>query len=63
MTIDFDTVTPKHSALEITDFITFTNWPSDLKLYGTAFSAEVFMITDISKRVNGASIKAIKVDA
>ena len=60
--IDFDIVTPKHSALEITDFITFTNWPSDLKLYGTAFNADVFMIFDISKKINSTSIKAIKVD-
>ena len=61
--IEFDIVSPKYNDLEITDHITFDNWDSNLKLYGTAFSSDVFIIQSISKKVNGCSIKAIKVDA
>ena len=60
--IDFDIVTPKYNHLEITDFISFSNWDANLKLYGTAFSSDVFIIQNISKKVNGCSISAIKVD-
>ena len=60
--IDFDIVTPKYNHLEITDFISFSNWDANLKLYGTAFSSDVFIIQNISKKVNGCSISALKVD-
>ena len=60
--IDFDIVTPKYNDLEITDFISFSNWDANLKLYGTAFSSDVFIIQRISKKVNGCSISALKVD-
>ena len=60
--IDFDIVTPKYNHLEITDFISFSNWDANLKLYGTAFSSDVFIIQRISKKVNGCSISALKVD-
>jgi len=60
--IDFDIVTPKYNHLEITDFISFSNWDTNLKLYGTAFSSDVFIIQSISKKVNGCSISALKVD-
>ena len=60
--IDFDIVTPKYNHLEITDFISFSNWDANLKLYGTAFSSDVFIIQSISKKVNGCSISALKVD-
>ena len=33
-----------------------------IKLYGTAYSDDIFMITSISKNPEGCSIKAIKVD-
>ena len=33
------------------------------KLYGAAFSSDYFLITSISKKITGCSIKAIKVDA
>ena len=42
---------------------TFDNWDSNLKLYGAAFSSDVFIVASISKTVSGCSIKAIKVDA
>ena len=60
--IDFDIVSPKYNYLEITDFISFSNWDANLKLYGTAFSSDVFIIQKISKKVNGCSISALKVD-
>ena len=60
--IDFDIVSPKYNDLEITDFISFSNWDANLKLYGTAFSSDVFIIQSISKKVNGCSISALKVD-
>ena len=63
VTLEFDILTPRYNDLEITDYITFSNWDSNLKLYGNAFNSDVFIITSISKKVNGASIKAIKVDA
>ena len=61
--IDFDIVTPEHNDLEISDYITFTNWDTNLKLYGTAFNSDFFMVTKISKNINSCSIQAIKVDS
>ena len=61
--IDFNIITPEYNDLEISDYITFSNWDTNLKLYGTAFSSDFFMITKISKSINGCSIQAIKVDA
>ena len=60
--IDFNIANPKYNDLEITDHIQFSNWDSNLKLYGASYSSDVFIITSISKKVNGCSIKAIKVD-
>ena len=61
--IDFNIIKPEHNDLEISDYITFSNWDTNLKLYGTAFSSDFFMITKISKNIDGCSIQAIKVDA
>jgi hypothetical protein len=61
--IDFNVITPEYNDLEISDYITFSNWDTNLKLYGTAFSSDFFMITKISKNIDGCSIQAIKVDA
>jgi hypothetical protein len=61
--LKFDIPTPQYNDLEIADYITFSNWDDNLKLYGTAFNSDVFLITKISKKVNGCSIEAIKVDA
>ena len=60
--IDFDIVSPKYNHLEITDFISFSNWDANLKLYGTAFNSDVFIVQSISKKVNGCSVSALKVD-
>ena len=59
-TVDFTSVSPKYNHLEIGDIIDFSNWDAGLKIYGSAMSG-YFIISDITKRVNGCSIKAIKV--
>ena len=61
--INFDIMSPKYNDLEITDHIDFSNWDSNLKFYGTAYNADFFIVQKISKRVDGCSITAIKVDA
>ena len=61
--LTFNCVRPVYNDLEITDIISFTNWDSNIKLYGTAMTTtDYFMITEISKSVNSCSIKAIQVD-
>ena len=60
--IDFDILSPKHNDLEITDHFSFINFDESIKLYGTTYNNDVFMITSISKKPEGCSIKAIKVD-
>ena len=81
-TVEFTCLRPKYNHLEIGDIIDFSNWDSDLKIYGqtmggswdsttNAFSsvtttwdnmaAGYFIVADITKTVNGCSIKAIKV--
>jgi len=61
--LDFDCIRPLYNDLEIGDIITFDNWDTNLKLYGTAFSSDYFIVQDIAKRPEGCSIKSIKVDA
>jgi hypothetical protein len=61
--IKFDCTRPMYNDLEITDIISFKNWDSKIKLYGTAMTTtDYFIIKDISKSVKGCSITAIKVD-
>jgi len=81
-TVNFSCVRPKYNHLEIGDIINFSNWPSDLKIYGQTMggswdsttdtfssvtttwdnmAAGYFIVADITKTVNGCSIKAIKV--
>ena len=59
-TINFSCVRPKYNHLEIGDIIDFSNWSSTLKIYGAAMTG-YFIVADITKTVNGCSIKAIKV--
>ena len=59
-TVDFSCMSPKYNHLEIGDIIDFSNWDAGLKIYGSAM-AGYFIVSDITKRVNGCSIKAIKV--
>ena len=80
--IQFSCLRPKYNHLEIGDIIDFSNWDSDLKIYGQTMggswdsttntfssvtttwdnmAAGYFIVADITKTVNGCSIKAIKV--
>ena len=60
--LDFHCLRPKYLDLEIADVIIFSNWPSDLKVFGdTVDSSDYFMVTDISKRPSGCKVKAVKV--
>ena len=60
--ISFDCVVPKYNDLEISDIISFSNWDSKIKIYGTALStSDFYMITNISKKADSCSIKAVKV--
>ena len=58
--VEFNCVRPKYNHLEIGDIIDFSNWSSTLKIYGAAMTG-YFIVSDITKTVNGCSIKAIKV--
>ena len=60
--IEFDCLRPYYNDLEIGDIIKFSNWDSKIKLYGTAMGTNYFIVQDISKNVDGCSIKSIKVD-
>jgi len=59
--LTFDCLTPKYNDLEIGDIIKFSNWDSNIKIYGTAMGTDYYLITNISKSPNKSSIKAIKV--
>ena len=59
-TVEFTCLRPKYNHLEIGDIIDFSNWSSTLKVYGAAMTG-YFIVADITKTVNGCSIKAIKV--
>tara|TARA_R110002074_G_scaffold401736_1_gene601115 strand:- start:1147 stop:3624 length:2478 start_codon:yes stop_codon:yes gene_type:complete len=59
-TVNFNCARPKYNHLEIGDIIDFSNWSSTLKVYGAAMTG-YFIVADITKTVNGCSIKAIKV--
>lgn len=61
--IKFDCLRPQYLDLEIGDIIQFSNWDTNVKLYGTALneSNDYFMITDIGKKINKISIEVIQV--
>ena len=58
--VEFNCVRPKYNHLEIGDIIDFSNWNSNLELYGAAMSG-YFIVASINKSITGCSIKAIKV--
>ena len=58
--VEFNCVRPKYNHLEIGDIIDFSNWNSNLELYGAAMSG-YFIVASISKSITGCQIKAIKV--
>jgi|15BtaG_2_1085339.scaffolds.fasta_scaffold00773_12 hypothetical protein len=59
-TIKIDTVRPKYLHLEIGDIVSFSNFPSTLKAYGSAVSG-YFIVSEISKKPSGASMKLVEV--
>ena len=59
-TIQFSCIRPKYNHIEIGDIIDFSNWNSNLELYGAAMSG-YFIVASINKSITGCSIKAIKV--
>ena len=61
ITISFDCSRSLYNDLEIGDIIKFSNWDSNIKIYGTAMGTDYYMITDISKSPNKSSLKTIKV--
>lgn len=61
--IKIDCIRPQYLDLEIGDIIQFSNWDTNVKLYGSALneSNDYFMITDIDKKLNNISIEVIQV--
>ena len=59
--IDFECLRPTYNDLEIGDIVKFSNWDTNIKLYGTAMGTDYYIISSISKKPNGCSVKAIKV--
>ena len=59
--LDFDCLRPYYNDLEMGDIVKFENWDSKIKIYGTAMGTDYYIISDISKKPSGCSIKAIKV--
>ena len=59
--ISFKCLRPFYNDLEIGDIIKFSNWDSDIKIFGAAMGTDYYMITKISKSINKCDITAIKV--
>jgi len=59
--LDFECLRPTYNDLEIGDIVKFSNWDTNIKLYGTAMGTDYYIISSISKKPNGCSVKAIKV--
>ena len=60
-TISFKCTRPMYNDLEIADIIKFSNWDANIEIFGAAMGTNYYMVTNISKSVNGCSIKTIKV--
>ena len=59
--ISFDCLGAKNNDLEIGDIILFSNWDSNIKIYGSTMGTDYYIIESISKTPDGSKIKAIKV--
>ena len=59
--LNFNCLRPTYNDLEIGDIIEFSNWDSNIKIYGTAMGTDYYMVQNISKTPFSNSIKAIKV--
>jgi len=58
--LDFVCKVPKYNDLEIGDIVDFSNWDSNIDIYGDAMGG-YWMVTDISKAIKKTTIKVIKV--
>ena len=62
LVIMFDVPTPKHNALEVGDIINFTNWDSDIKLFGSSMTENfIFIVTQTTKRPDGCEFVVTEV--
>ena len=62
LVIMFDVPTPKHNALEVGDIINFTNWDSDIKLFGSSMTENfIFIVTQATKRPDGCEFVVTEV--
>ena len=61
--IMFDVPSAKYNHLEIGDIINFSNWDSNIKLFGVAMDGDnnFFIVSDIAKRSNGCEITCTEV--
>jgi len=60
--IELTILKPRYSDLEIGDIVNFTNFPSNLKAYGSAITtSDYFIIDDITKAPNLIDIKCTEV--
>lgn len=59
--IDFKCSRPKYNHLEIGDIVKFSNWDSNIKIYGTAMGTDYYMVTKIEKHPNNTKMEIIKV--
>ena len=59
--ISFSCLGAKNNDLEIGDIILFSNWDSNIKIYGSAMGTDYYIVQSISKTPDGSKIKAIKV--
>lgn len=53
---------PKYLKAEMGDLVSIDNTPSDVKIYGTALSSQIFMIVNITKKINKVTLKLIQVN-
>ena len=66
--LEFKCLRPYYNDLEIGDIIGFENWDLEVKIYGETFlpvgdndvNNDMYIITEIRKRVDGCTIKATK---
>ena len=59
--INFKCARPKYSHLEIGDIIKFSNWDSNIKIYGTAMGTDYYIVTKIEKHPDSTKMETIKV--
>jgi hypothetical protein len=60
-TLQIKTLRPLYNDLEIGDIAKFSNWDSNIKIYGSTMGTDYFIIQDITKYVDSARIKLIQV--